>query len=90
MVVNLRKRQVGRTTSHASYRFSGGPYSPDWAWQPVSPPVPDSGKGVGFGNYQEYLSEKEAREAELARTAVPPAGYLVAGNTQQLSHQYRR
>ena len=38
--------------------------------------VPDSGTGVGFGNYEEYLAEKQAREAELARTAIPPAGVV--------------
>ena len=39
-----------------------------------STPAPESGKGVGFGNYQEYLAEKQAREAQLASNAVPPAG----------------
>lgn len=38
--------------------------------------VPDSGSGVGFGNYDEYLAEKRAREAELAQSAVPPAGVI--------------
>lgn len=38
-----------------------------------SPPVPDSGQGVGFGNYDEYQSEQQARDAQLEGTALPPA-----------------
>ena len=39
--------------------------------------APDSGAGVGFGNYTEYESEKEARDIEAAGvSAVPPAGAI--------------
>ncbi|PTX54139.1 hypothetical protein C8N43_2946 [Litoreibacter ponti] len=47
-------------------------------------PVPDSAKGVGFENYDSYLAERQAREAELRRgttaagtapaTVAPPTG----------------
>ncbi len=33
--------------------------------------VPDSGAGVGFGNYDEYQAEKARRDAQLAGSAVP-------------------
>lgn len=36
-----------------------------------SPPVPDSGAGVGFENYDRYLAERRAREAQLARGPAP-------------------
>lgn len=38
-----------------------------------SPPVPDSGQGVGFGNYEEYQKQQRARDAQLAGSALPPA-----------------
>ncbi len=34
--------------------------------------VPDSGKGVGFGDYDEYQREKRARDAVLQGNALPP------------------
>ena len=37
------------------------------------PPVPDSGQGVGFGNYEEYQRQQRARDAQLQGNAVPPA-----------------
>lgn len=39
-------------------------------------PVPDSGAGVGFGDYNEYLRQQAAREAALTGTALPPAGAI--------------
>jgi|SRR6056297_66554 len=36
-----------------------------------SPAVPDSGAGVGFGDYDAYQAEREARDARLAGTALP-------------------
>lgn len=44
-----------------------------------SPSIPDSGApntgtGVGFGSYDEYLAQQRAREAALAGNALPPAG----------------
>lgn len=42
-------------------------------------PVPDSAQGVGFDNYGSYLSEKQARDADLragrttGQTVAPPA-----------------
>lgn len=41
-----------------------------------SPPVPDSGAGVGFGDYNEYQRQQAAREAALSGTALPPAGAI--------------
>lgn len=38
-----------------------------------SPPVPDSAAGVGFENYDSYLSNKQARDAELRRGTAPAA-----------------
>ena len=40
------------------------------------PPVPDSGAGVGFGNYEEYQRQQQARDAQLAGTAVPASNAL--------------
>ncbi|SLN32869.1 hypothetical protein PEL8287_01588 [Roseovarius litorisediminis] len=37
------------------------------------PPIPDSGAGVGFNDYDAYLQEKQAREAQLAGSALPRA-----------------
>ncbi len=40
-----------------------------------SPPVPDSAKGVGFDNYDTYLAEQRAREAQQStqnQTVRPP------------------
>ncbi|SEL22165.1 hypothetical protein SAMN05443999_104118 [Roseovarius azorensis] len=37
-----------------------------------SPAIPDSGAGVGFGDYDAYQREKAAREAALAGNALPP------------------
>jgi len=36
-----------------------------------APAVPDSGAGVGFGDYDQYQREKEAREAALAGNTLP-------------------
>lgn len=36
-----------------------------------TPPVPDSGAGVGFGNYEEYQAQQRARDAQLAGEALP-------------------
>ncbi len=36
-----------------------------------SPPVPDSGKGVGFGDYDTYAREQRARDAQLSGNALP-------------------
>ncbi|WP_299848680.1 hypothetical protein [uncultured Roseovarius sp.] len=36
-----------------------------------SPPVPDSGSGVGFGNYDTYAQEQRARDAQLSGNALP-------------------
>lgn len=33
--------------------------------------VPESGAGVGFGDYDSYLEEKRARDAQLAGGAIP-------------------
>lgn len=38
-----------------------------------SPGIPDSGGGVGFGDYEEYQRKKAARETALAGDALPPA-----------------
>lgn len=37
-----------------------------------APAIPDSGAGVGFQDYATYEREKAAREAALARGALPP------------------
>lgn len=37
------------------------------------PTVPDSGAGVGFGDYSEYQKQQAAREAQLTGQALPPA-----------------
>jgi hypothetical protein len=39
-------------------------------------PVPDSGAGVGFGDYSEYQRQQAEREATLTGTAIPPAGAI--------------
>lgn len=39
-----------------------------------APPVPDSGQGVGFGDYSTYQRQQAEREAMLTGTAIPPAG----------------
>ena len=36
-----------------------------------SPPVPDSAAGVGFENYDRYLADKQARDAQLGGNAAP-------------------
>ena len=36
-----------------------------------SPPVPDSGSGVGFGDYDDYAREQRARDAQLTGNALP-------------------
>jgi len=43
-----------------------------------APAIPDSGAGVGFGDYDTYQREKEAREAALAgeNRALPPPGAI--------------
>ncbi|MCM2562700.1 hypothetical protein M8756_11115 [Lutimaribacter sp. EGI FJ00015] len=38
--------------------------------------VPDSGAGVGFGDYSEYQQQQAARDAALIGTATPPAGVI--------------
>ena len=54
-----------------------------------SPPVPDSGAGVGFGDYDDYAQQQRARDAQLTGNALPApdavsseplgAGQTVAG-----------
>lgn len=48
-------------------------------------PVPDSAKGVGFDNYDTYLAEKQARDAELrsARGTLPAQTAPVATTPEQ-------
>lgn len=36
-----------------------------------SPSIPDSGGGVGFGDYTEFEAQRQAREAQLTGAAVP-------------------
>ncbi|GGO51397.1 hypothetical protein SAMN05444398_101682 [Roseovarius pacificus] len=36
-----------------------------------APAVPDSGAGVGFGDYTQYQAERQARETQLAGTSIP-------------------
>ncbi|MCZ0812811.1 MAG: hypothetical protein ACQEVT_04160 [Pseudomonadota bacterium] len=36
-----------------------------------APAVPDSGAGVGFGDYNEFEAQRQARDAELAGNALP-------------------
>ena len=38
-----------------------------------SPAIPDSGAGVGFDDYDAYQAQKQAREAALTGSALPPA-----------------
>ena len=38
--------------------------------------APNTGEGVGFGNYNQYLEQQRARDAALAGNAVPPAGTI--------------
>lgn len=38
--------------------------------------VPDSGAGVGFGDYDTYQQQQAARDAQLRGNAVPPAGAI--------------
>ncbi|MEP3347939.1 MAG: hypothetical protein ABJN34_02920 [Litoreibacter sp.] len=50
-----------------------------------SPTVPDSGTGVGFDNYDTYLSQQQARDAELraqngGRQSIAPASTDVPTN----------
>ncbi|MDU8927429.1 hypothetical protein RXV86_08545 [Alisedimentitalea sp. MJ-SS2] len=40
------------------------------------PTVPDSGSGVGFGDYDSYQQQRAARDAQLQGQAVPPAGAI--------------
>lgn len=44
------------------------------------PAVPDSGAGVGFGDYATYQKQQVAREAQLRGQAVPPA-QAISGET---------
>lgn len=37
-----------------------------------SPQVPDSGEGVGFGSYSDYLSQQAQRDQQLQGAALPP------------------
>jgi hypothetical protein len=37
------------------------------------PTVPDSGAGVGFGDYKNYQEQQAARDARLAGQSLPPA-----------------
>ncbi len=48
----------------------------------ASRPVPDSGAGVGFGDYQEYEIQRARREAELRGDI--PSGPVVAPGTDPL------
>ncbi len=41
-----------------------------------APPVPDSGQGVGFGNYEEYQRQQRERDAQLQQSALPSATAL--------------
>ena len=43
-----------------------------------SPPVPDSGSGVGFGDYDDYAREQRARDAQLTGNALPAPGAVSA------------
>lgn len=57
-----------------------------------SPSVPDSGAGVGFGDYDEYLRAKAAREAQLRGDPTPAAGAVsdeTLGAAQQSLPQSR-
>ncbi len=47
-----------------------------------SPPVPDSGAGVGFGDYDQYLEQRQARERELSGINAPVRSVSTAGSTQ--------
>lgn len=38
-----------------------------------APSIPDSGAGVGFGDYSEYLRRQAARDAQLTGETLPPA-----------------
>lgn len=38
-----------------------------------SPEIPDSGAGVGFGDYNEYQQQQAVRDAALQGNALPPA-----------------
>ena len=42
--------------------------------------VPDSGAGVGFGDYSSYQQQQAARDAQLRGQAVPPA-QAISGET---------
>ena len=44
------------------------------------PAVPDSGAGVGFGDYASYQQQQAAREAQLTGQALPQAG-AISGET---------
>ena len=37
------------------------------------PPVPDSGAGVGFGDYTQYQRQREAQLSGQAASSLPPA-----------------
>ncbi|MBE0453486.1 hypothetical protein [Roseovarius autotrophicus] len=64
-----------------------------------APGIPDSGAGVGFGDYNEYLRQKAAREAALTGNALPPpnsvsseplsAGAAPASEAEQLAADTR-
>ena len=42
------------------------------------PTVPDSGAGVGFGDYESYQQQRAARDAQLRGQALPPAQVVSA------------
>ncbi|MDQ2090803.1 hypothetical protein [Marimonas arenosa] len=44
------------------------------------PTVPDSGEGVGFGDYESYQRQQAAREAQLQGQAVP-SSQAISGET---------
>ncbi|WP_137701455.1 hypothetical protein [Marimonas lutisalis] len=48
------------------------------------PTIPDSGAGVGFGDYTQYQQQQAAREAQLTGQALPPAQ---AVSSEPLSNQ---
>ncbi|MFN3822429.1 MAG: hypothetical protein ACK4RN_00500 [Pseudorhodobacter sp.] len=40
-----------------------------------APPVPDSGAGVGFGDYSAYMRQQEAQRQAQMQTAPPASGF---------------
>ena len=62
--------------------------SMDWQWRAglaavafaglaaCQPPVPDSGAGVGFGDYAEYQRQREAQLTGQTAQSLPPASAI--------------